>query len=965
MWPRGQVKRALTGAAVFAAVAAAAAWALIADNKAAWAVMAGVAAALAGSLAPTVLDTLRGRAAATTERDRRVRDLTVIDLPESVAWLLHPSKEVIDFFGRGWDLRTLRRWCDDPDGAAVRLVTAPGGYGKTRLARHFAARLDGWTTWEVANCDEAAAEIDSGGAPSRLLAVVDYAETREPAGLARLLCAAVKAGDGRRVRVLLLARAAGLWWEDLSASYPEQAAVLDGLTVPRNVLALEARADEREPAAIVADAAAQFATRLGRPVPGRTDGGHPLDTPVLRLHAEALLAVLGGPDGDDRYDVLKEVNAHEARYWRHQARRAGLIPLARPGRAAAARRRLVGLAALLGADTEEETAGLVRRVPDLAGADPDEAAAYAGWLRGLYPADAAGRLATLQPDLLAETLAVDTLGDCTAEQRAAVLTGLRPAQAAHALTVLSRAHAHRPGVPTLLDAALGADVPTMAAAAIGVARQFPGLLAPRLAALLADADLDIAALRHLARLTPHPSRELNGVALALTTRIVADDRLTDPVERAMWLGDHAVRLTDAGRRAEALAASAEGVDLLRSLVDVASGTYLEAHAGHLAVALLNYGNHLDEEGRQTEALAVDAEAIELLRVMAVNLTPALAAVLSNYALRLGAAGRRGEALAAGAEAVALWRHLAAADRDAHLSGLATALGNQASHLGRAGRWAEGVAASAEAVALCREAAAGNPDAYLPNLAATLGEHAMRLSDLGRSPEALAASAEAVELRRGLVAQNRDAFLRDLALSLANHANRLTQAGRPGDALAASAEAVDLRRSLAAGNRDAHLLPLAVAVNNHAAKLAQADRLDEALDASAEAVGLWRELVGADRHAHETGLAGAMTNHAAQLAQAGHSDEAINTATRAVLMWRGAAAVDRDAHLPDLATALWTVGWVRVTTGAPPEAGVAPTAEAVAIFAELADRHPDAFTEHLRAAENTLAELRDARGRHGP
>jgi hypothetical protein len=850
------VRRARAGAAVLAAVAALAAfaaWALVADDKAGWTVIAGMAAALAGAFAPTLLDALRRRAADGDERERRVRDFEVIDLPESVAWLLHPSKEVIDFFGRGWDLRTLRGWCDDPNDSVVRLVTAPGGYGKTRFARRFAADLDGWTSWSVADCDEAAAEIDAGEAPPRLLAVVDYAETRDPVGLARLLCAAVKGtavrtGDDRRVRVLLLARAAGPWWEDLSASYPRQAALIDGLTVPRNVLPLEARVDDRAPAGIVADAAAQFAAHLGRPEPERVGGDRPPDTPVLRLHAEALLAVLGGPSGDSRYDVLDEVIAHEARYWRFQARRAGLVPTVRPEPAEAARDRLVGVAALLGADTGEETLGLVRRVPQLAGIDPDEAAAYAGWLAGLYPADAPGRLGTLQPDLLAETLAVDTLAACTAEQRTTILAGLGPARAARALTVLSRAHAHRPGVPGLLDAALAADVRVMAVAVIGVARQFPGLLAPRLAALLPTADLASADLRLLAWLVPYPSRELSGVALALTTRIVTDDRLTDPGERARWLTSHAVRLSDAGHRAEALAASAEAVALLRRRADTA------ADAGGLAVALLNYGNHLDEEGRRAEALAVSAEAVALLRRLGVSQAPALAAALSNHTLRLGVAGCRAEALAAGAEAVTLWRRLAAADRGAHLFGLAIALGNHAAQLGIAGQWDEGVAASAEAVALCREAVAANPDGYLPYLAGALSEHSMRLSDLGRGAEALTASVEAVDLRRRLVGDNREAFLPDLATSLANHANRLAEAGRLGDALAASAEAVALRRRLAAENRDAHLPTLAIAVNNHAVKLAEAGRGEEALGASEEAVALWRELAAADRDAYLPNLA---------------------------------------------------------------------------------------------------------------
>ncbi|HEV8562617.1 MAG TPA: hypothetical protein VGR06_40385, partial [Actinophytocola sp.] len=295
------MRRRLLGSVAVGGVAGVAAWSLVADGKAVWTVVAGAVAAVAGAFAPSVAERVRDRWEARERSRSLVTGTLVAELPASVAWLLHPAKEVIGFFGRGWVLQELQSWCADPDMAVVRLVAAPGGYGKTRLARELCARLPGWASWWVKDGGEAdaIAAITTGTAPGRVLMVVDYADARDPAAVAGLLVAAAgRAG----ARVLLLARGAGPWWTSLSASHPAQATLVDALTVPGNVIALPARVDDRPPDQIVAAAVAEFAAHLRYAVPpGFRSRQHDPDTPVLRLHAEALLAVLGGSrSGDDR-----------------------------------------------------------------------------------------------------------------------------------------------------------------------------------------------------------------------------------------------------------------------------------------------------------------------------------------------------------------------------------------------------------------------------------------------------------------------------------------------------------------------------------------------------------------------------------------------------------------------------------------------------------------------------------------
>ncbi|MEU8220143.1 hypothetical protein AB0C47_30735, partial [Micromonospora taraxaci] len=624
-----------------AAVAAAAVWALVTDDKPVWTVVAGVAAAVVGAFAPSVLEWVRVVRQRRDRRDRAVAGALVAELPESVVWLLRPQAAVVGFVGRGWLLATLDRWCADPDASVVRLLVGAGGVGKTRLGRHFAGRLTGWECWPVALGGEStvAGQLETGDRPGRLLLTVDYAETRDPQALAHLLCIAQGAGG---VRVLLLARSAGLWWSSLSTAYPSQAHLVDALTLPANVIEVPARIEDYTPQQIVAEAMVAFAARLRRRPPGDVPlGGVGSDVPVLRLHAQALLAVLGGPRGDERYDVLAEVLGHEARYWRHRARRDDL-PGAGASNADGMLRRLVAVAALLGAENREQAMELVRRVPGLGGAQPEVVNGYVDWLYGLYPAaGAGGGLGTLQPDLLAENLAVAVLSESTPAERSRTMQGLAPGQAVQALTVLSRARSHQSDAAEMIDVALAADLPVMTEAVLQVGLQFPGMLASRAAALLVTAELDPDWVQRTARRVPYPSIEFGQIAVALTTHaLTAAAAETESNDRASLLTLHAVRLAAVGRRAEALAASQEAVDLRRELVDGNRDAYLP----DLAMSVNNHAVRLAEEGRRAEALAAIQEAVDLYRELVDGnrdaYLPDLAMSVNNHAVRLAEEGRR-------------------------------------------------------------------------------------------------------------------------------------------------------------------------------------------------------------------------------------------------------------------------------------------------------------------------------------
>jgi tetratricopeptide (TPR) repeat protein len=150
------------------------------------------------------------------------------------------------------------------------------------------------------------------------------------------------------------------------------------------------------------------------------------------------------------------------------------------------------------------------------------------------------------------------------------------------------------------------------------------------------------------------------------------------------LNNLGVMLSEMGRRAEALQATQEAVDLYRQL----AAQHPDAFPPYLAASLANLGNRLSEMGRRAEALQATQEAVDLYRRLAAQhpdaFLPDLAASLANLGIRLSEMGRREEALQATQEAVDLYRRLAAQHPDAFLPDLARSLHNLGIHAFRNG-----------------------------------------------------------------------------------------------------------------------------------------------------------------------------------------------------------------------------------------------------------------------------------------
>ena len=474
------------------------------------------------------------------------------------------------------------------------------------------------------------------------------------------------------------------------------------------------------------------------------------DAVVLVVHAAALLAVLdhaSAGSGSRRVfsaaDVLTGLLGHEARYWHKSARARGLILDPSVERLA------VAVACLIGADSETDAAGLLSRVPDLADS-AERRGRVARWLRDLYPASggtgAGGEwIGPLRPDRVAEHLVT---GEFTARRGMlpGLLAGLGRDRLVRALTVLGRAALTDARAGQLLRGALETGFEHLAVPALAVAVETNPATADMISAALSAGPVPQHVLERIDDAIPDQTVALAGLGAEVLQRL-ADGSAPGSGERAGRLNDLSTRLSDLGRREEALAAIEEAVTIRRA-AGPRPPRRLPPRPGHVAeqpvgpsvgAGAAGGGPGRDRGSRHHPPRAGPRPPRRL--------PPRPGHGAEQPSRLLAELGRREEALAAIEEAVTIRRELARARPDAYLPDLATSLNNQSVCLADLGQREEALAAIEEAVTICRELARARPDAFLPDLAMSLNNQSNRLADLGRREEALAAIEEAVTIRR--------------------------------------------------------------------------------------------------------------------------------------------------------------------------------------------------------------------------
>jgi tetratricopeptide (TPR) repeat protein len=897
--------------------------------------------------------------------------------PRTPAGLLDARARSVSFRGREGLMSQLLQWCTGT-GFGAWLIHGPGGQGKTRIAQELADRLaPEWAlVWLVDSADMAAIDrLRDVVVP--LLVVVDYAETRGEQ-LAAIWQASDRHHQDTPIRVLLLARTAGDWWEEAKDNRFATQLLSGTPETPLDVLDVDpqGRIDAYR-AAVTAFAISlatlphqydrdwqQIARRLVDTAGELSESRDRGSTSVLTLHMRALVNLLdaaesatGAPPAPPYDEPVEDgLLRHERRYWWESA---SMVLSSNLGRDVLAD--VMAAVLLLGADDRTQADTLLAHFPALADQPLARRDAVRRWLSALYPPVDSRPWGKLQPDRVAERhaglrlVANQTLIDPLLEH--ASLT-----QRTQLLTVYARAadHPSFSGVLSESLTALCVRHPTLLALlAIDVATRVesPQPLVAALHLITDDADTSLEQMNRLVEALPDSSMSLAEWAVHAIGRIVDWNRRLASDRPDLFLPDLARPLSSLanwlgalGRRDEALEAAEESVAIRRRLAEEEPYVFLPG----LASSLSNLATRRGDLGLHDEALEAIEESVAIRRRLA-EAEPEeslsdLASSLNNLAIVLHTLGRREAALEAIEDSVAISRRLAANQPDDYLPLHAGCLINLTNALSDLGRQEASLEAAEQATAIYRQLAAERADAFLPSLAGSLNNLANRLGDLGRPEAALHAIEEAIAIHRQLVARLPEAFLPSLALSL----NNVTiWRGHTEAALDAIEECVPINRQLAARLPAAFLPGLAKSLSNLAVHRGVLGRREAALEAIEEAVDVDRELAEGRPDAFLPGLAASLITLGIRLGAVGRRQEALEAIEESVGIARQLAADRPDAHLPDVARGLNNLATQLGEMGRR-EAAVDAVDEASAIYRRLVADRPEAFLPDLATSLNNLA-----------
>lgn len=806
--------------------------------------------------------------------------------------LLATRYEVVDFAGRDGELRDLTAWRDDSvSDVGVMLIHGPGGQGKSRLAAEFgrACAAAGWEVRAARHRIDVPVSVPVetvvvGGQDCRagsgnvgLLLVVDYADRWPYPDLVALLeDQATQYPTGKPVRVLLLARSAGMWWETLAHQFERV-----GLGAQEYALH-PAAADAGDRSELFARACRRFGELLG------VDDAELVSAPddlaadayglILNLH----MAALAGVDAHARGDTVPPSAAalsgyflrRERAHWQMLYERDphGGVPANRMARA-------VYCATLLGPLSYDDALAVVDRGG--LGLPAQSPMVLMDAHGEVYPSvDSRTVLEPLYPDRLGEDfLALQTPGHDTPGYRADPWADGAPARlllaqrelsgnqalAAHAITRLIDVTLRWPHVGRLQLYPLLRDNPQLIAGIGGAA----------LSQLAALDDIDMGVLESIATQLPEGRNvDLDVGAAAVTTRLVAHHLAagTGPEKAAVLYRWLSFRLTNAGRYDDATAAAAQSAEIYRGLV-----AEDRAHEAEYAKALVNLTVALEACERWDEALQAAREAVGIRRRLSES-DPGtheadLAQAVSNLAALQFRRGEADEAIAVAQEVVRSYERLSADDPDEHANALAVANANLGMMLSESGRPDDAHNYTQPAVAIFRSLAQENRAAFSPHLANSLSNLAVQLSQLGRVQEGLAVADEAFHVYQHLVDVNPPAYEPGFARLLSNVSIDLREEGQYSDAFAVACAAAEIYQRLPSRSPDGFALVLAKSLSLLISDLSQQEERVDAATAAELAAMAYRRLTETDDR-FTIQLATALAKMAAAQLLAGYLDSAL-------------------------------------------------------------------------------------------
>jgi len=897
-----------------------------------------------------------------------------IEMPDSM--LLRPESRVVRFYRLREPLRdAIIGWALNSDERIkLRLQAGEGGSGKTRLLIEVSDQLERLHGWRAGFIDKAQS-IASGfptlleeGKPS--LVVVDYAESRT-GEIVELVRSYLNAKKAPLVRIVLLAREGGDWWDRIAEAAGDDQAVaailrrVNTKTGPYRMSQERIAPEDR--LGVFQEALQDFANRKSMqiPVDFKPDLSSDYFGNPLFIQLSALAYVRGQPSVDDQ-ELLSMALGHERSVWRRL-----LASVELPDHLLPALEQAVALLTLSKSGSSARGAkGLLARTPRLQELPAGTRTALFDLLRRIYPFE--GGLAGVQPDLLGETLVGEALKQDDELLDAIFGQESHRDDRRYALTVLTRLARRVPSEGQWLKRTLERNLVGLSEDALSVAIETGSPLPEVHAEVIRSAGRKER--RHaVERIIPKlPKETLNLANLTVEIRhqviTFLDEKKTgSPAKQNIALFEALMASAAALRNKGLLAEAADAASNAAHHASLVFRSEDPRDRQRLARAYSNIAVHLRDVARFEEALKL-AEQAELIRHRLAEREPDKYAAdwatsLGNLGNHLGEVGRFDEALKAAEQAELAWRRLAEKQPHAYTANWATSLNNLGNHFQRVGRFEEALKAGEQAELIRRQLAEKQPDTYTADWATSLANLGSRLAELGRFEEAWKVAEQAESLRRGLAEKQPDAYTADWATSLANLDIRLSELGRFEEALKVAEQAESLWRGLAEKQPEAYTAAWATSLGNLGSNLNTVGRFEEALKVTEKAEDLRRRLAEKQSDAYTGDWARSLANLGSSLSTVARFEEALKVTEKAENLRRRLAEKQPDACTADWATSLSNLGYHLGTVGRFEEAlKVAEKGES--LWRGLAEKQPSAYTADWASSLANLADSLVAAGQFG-
>jgi tetratricopeptide (TPR) repeat protein len=792
-----------------------------------------------------------------------------------------------------------------------------------------------------------------------LLIVIDYAETRQ-SGVLAVVKAALQTPTMQPVRILLLARDGGEWWDNLPSQDPDCEAFLSGYATsgPFRLAALYATSSDRQSAFTTALDVFARALNVNAPNIRVQLLGEHFERP-LYIQMAALLA-LYGERPITAEGITRALLNHERRYWK---RLLAHFNWAEPERRA---EQLLALATLAGGFPISREA---RKIWDQASRADISAGDFNSLFRelaALYPGTQG--LEPLSPDLLGEALVAQAV---LRPQSETVLDAVLADSATkdvrkNALTVLARLSPHRLDLhETIVDALVrksGQSWKDLVEVSAETVSRLPELAEEAFGRLSSVGKGNVAGL--LAPVFREESvqfAELSSLVfgyLAEKSRMRFEQRPRDLERLASYASDmtaFAAQVYYNGDRERAVKLGSQGVELYRRLTQKNRDRFESG----FAIALDNYASYLSEVGKDDEALTRAKQALELLERLSQK-TPErferyYAISLSNYANRLADLGKDDEALAHTKQALGIRKRLSQKDPERFESEYATSLNNYANRLRDVGKDDEALSHAKQALEIRERLSQKKPDRFEPDYAASLSNYANRLGDVGKDDEALAHAKQALQIDERLSQKKPERFEPDYATSLSNYANRLSEVGKQDEALAYAKRALEISERLSQKKPERFEPDYAASLSNYASHLSRAGKENEALAYAKQALEISERLSQKKPERFEPVYATSLSNYASQLSELGKEDEALAYAKQALEIRERLSQKKPERFEPEYATSLNNYASQLSELGKEDEA-LAYAKQALEIRERLSQKKPERFEPDYATSLSNYANL---------